>query len=129
MNKNWQIIKSTKWGKTDDYEKIGAKLAKEYTLEELETLQEFYEDKRAKLCTKLDKYSEKRDDKYDYWGCSDDGFWDLTAHIVGLGEVEYNKVLKNPELAKKRSDKGDYQENFGYCLSYAIELKEEAENS
>jgi hypothetical protein len=50
--------------------------------------------------------------------CSDDGFSDLLAHIVGLGKEEYCAVLENPKLAFDRANKHDYEESFAYCIPY-----------
>lgn len=50
--------------------------------------------------------------------CSDDGFSDLTAHIVGLGRKEYEACMKDPMRAIKRGQEYRYEENFGYCLPY-----------
>jgi hypothetical protein len=52
---------------------------------------------------------------------SDDGWSDCMSHIVGLGKDEFEKTLKNPELAWERSMAGygkprGYQESFLYCI-------------
>lgn len=52
---------------------------------------------------------------YKWPQCSDDSFWDLTSHIVGLGEDVYLKVLKNPETIVEYLN--EYEENFSYCFS------------
>lgn len=46
---------------------------------------------------------------------SDDGFWDLCAHIVGLGKETYESVCNNP---KKILEYPDYKENFEYLSRY-----------
>ena len=53
---------------------------------------------------------------------SDDGFWDLCAHIVGCGEKVYNKVLNNPKLILKFHD---YVENFEYVFDTYTEYAKE----
>ena len=45
---------------------------------------------------------------------SDDGLWDLTAHIVGLGKEVYYKVVNDPVLIVNYKD--DCVENFGYAF-------------
>ena len=46
---------------------------------------------------------------------SDDGFWDLCSHIVGLGKETYEDVCSNPE---KILEYPDYVENFEYLFQY-----------
>ena len=45
---------------------------------------------------------------------SDDGFWDLCAHIVGLGKKAYENVCENPEKILEYSN---YVENFEYLFN------------
>jgi len=47
---------------------------------------------------------------------SDDGLWDLCAHIVGLGKEEYEAALLNPRIIVDRGRSNKYRENFGYCF-------------
>lgn len=44
----------------------------------------------------------------------DDGFWDLCAHIVGLGKKTYEAACDNPE---KILEYPDYVENFEYLFN------------
>lgn len=48
--------------------------------------------------------------------CSDDGFSDVIYHVIGLGQKEYEKVLKNPVLLETRYRNEDYKESFAYCF-------------
>lgn len=54
---------------------------------------------------------------------SDDAFWDLCAHIVGLGKDVYYKCLSNPCLAFEYVK--DTKENFEYI--FYDEIKSEPE--
>ena len=52
---------------------------------------------------------------------SDDGFSDVCYHIVGLGEKEYNRCVKNPLLIEERYNSkygnvSGYKESFAYCF-------------
>lgn len=49
---------------------------------------------------------------------SDDGYWDLCAHIVGLGETIFNNVKKDPMFILKYEN--EYRENFEYIFSRAL---------
>ena len=46
---------------------------------------------------------------------SDDSFWDLTSHIVGLGKDVYISVLKDPKTIENYLD--TYKENLSYCFN------------
>jgi hypothetical protein len=56
-------------------------------------------------------------------GCGDDGFNDLRAMIVGIGKLEYEAVMADPERAYNRatapygSPEG-YRESFAYAIPY-----------
>jgi hypothetical protein len=118
-NKFWPIVDKINWGSRgiDDLEDCQKILKDLLSIEEIKQMDDWYDDKRKKLCRKLEKHAkEKCGNKHGYYPVSDDGYWDLTAHIVGLGEAVYKENLKNPELAKTRATKRDYQENFGYCF-------------
>ena len=54
-------------------------------------------------------------------GLSDDTYHDLLSHIIGLGETEFNKTLKNPHRLKPIVDRRNYRENFFYCLPLALD--------
>jgi hypothetical protein len=77
---------------------------------------EFFRGVQRVLMQALNDYSEFLGKLYCYYGVSDDGFNDLTAHIIGLGQGELKRVLNNPDLAKERADRGAYEENFLYCF-------------
>ena len=58
-------------------------------------------------------------------GISDDSWWDVKAHIVGLGEETYNFAVKHPEAIKLMFIDNDqfsfkYYENFEYCVNNYI---------
>jgi hypothetical protein len=49
--------------------------------------------------------------------CDDAAFDDLTAHIIALGQEEYDRVMANPELSFERALRGDFRaESFAYWL-------------
>jgi hypothetical protein len=62
-------------------------------------------------------------------GCSDDGYDDLTHHIIGLGEKEYYKHLNNKKLVQKMADDRNYEENYAYCLPYDEDYSEAGQYS
>ena len=115
----WKIINQCNWGMDFDCDRIKDFLINYYTKSERRELHDFCRKKIKKLYRTFEKYSlEKFGDKYSNFYVSDDGMSDLTAHIVGLGEEEYNKVIKNPELARKRAKNREYKENFMYSFHF-----------
>ena len=46
----------------------------------------------------------------------DDSYEDLRAHIIGMGRKEFQKVMRNPELAYDRAVDGKYTESFSYAI-------------
>jgi hypothetical protein len=117
--KFWPIVDKISWdGRTHhELEECQSLLRGLLSIGEIKEMEDWYNEKRGKLCRKLEKYAkEKCGYKHGYYPVSDDGYWDLTAHIVGLGEKRYKENLKNPELAKERAEKREYLENFGYCF-------------
>ena len=59
---------------------------------------------------------------------SDDTFWDVTSHIVGMGKTMYEFAMNNPEVVNFVAMKKDYMENFEYAFDAAsFEMDEESE--
>ena len=73
---------------------------------------------RVILQNAIREYSQKEYGKrYSFPHVSDDSFWDLTAHIVGLGENVYRDILANPQKIKTYADTYNFTENFEYSFS------------
>lgn len=116
----WKIIELANWKEDKDYKEIGTLWKKILKPEIIEETEKFYSEKLSEIKEVLETHAlEKTGKRYGYYGVSDDGFWDLSAHIIGLGEDFYNRVLQNPEIAKELADNRDYEENFGYIFQYA----------
>lgn len=47
-------------------------------------------------------------------GVGDDGFWDLCAHIIGLGYKVHESIINDPMLLINYED--EYVENFEYIF-------------
>ena len=91
------------------YDKVGEFCVNNYSLKETILLQNFVVEKRKELQNKLrDKIK----------NISDDGFWDLCSHIVGLGESMYDLCIKYPEIAQILIN--DKKENFEYGFTKAV---------
>lgn len=114
----WKILEYADWGNNTDHKAIRADMDEVFTKKAMELVENFYRIKLQILKDHLELHAyEKTGNFHGYYGVSDDGFWDLRAHIIGLGEVAYNDVFENPELAKVMADNKLYVENFGYIFN------------
>ena len=116
-NELWKIITDLGWGtKTVDYRKLNDRLHSDYEIY-FHELSEFVQKRRAEVKNALNEYQRKNTKNINFYGLGDDGFWDLTAHIVGLGVKKYKEVINNPLIAKKMADDRDFKENFQYIFN------------
>ena len=116
VNRAWEIIGEIGWGvKTVDYKHLRKIMDTVYKSEN-DALQSFVKEKREQLVKRLNEYAERVGSKRTYYGVSDDSFWDLTAHIVGLGRAKYNEVFAKPKIAKQMAADKAYKENFQYIF-------------
>lgn len=125
-NKFWNIINIIDWESACNETKYPYEITRErfkgfindnniddyFVREIIETAKAY----RKILVTKVREYSfDTCGNRYSFPDVSDDRLWDLTAHIVGLGEKVYNKIMKHPELIEKY--KNSYKENFEYTFN------------
>ena len=111
----WNLVNEIGWGtKTTDNKMIKRTLHKEYNQEFLDAMKDIAVRQRRALATIMDEHALKETGSIaSYWGVSDDSFWDLTSHIVGLGKEVYDFICKNPIYAKTIK----YEENFEYMFN------------
>ena len=110
----WSVIDSIGWGrKSTDYKQISQELETIYSAEFLHALKEFVLAKRKELQQHLvNAFKGDGTNVYKILKVSDDGFYDLTAHIVGLGESTYQMVIEHPSYISGIQ----YKENFEYIF-------------
>jgi len=129
----WNLVEEIGWGtKTTDTKKLKRTLRREYNEEFINAMKDNALRQRRALATIMDEHALKETGSIaSYWGVSDDSFWDLTAHIVGLGKEVYDFICKNPIYAKTIK----YKENFEYIFNeepkkeyMADEVEEKAED-
>lgn len=121
-NTYWKMIEEIGWEKHERFYRGGYKteteeLLKKYPKELVLVLGEFARNQRMRLKEVLNQYSINKIGSLDYYGLGDDSFWDLTAHIVGLGHKKYYQVLNDPEIARTMARNADFVENFEYIFS------------
>lgn len=112
-DKYWKMIDEIGWEfKTTDYNKIGKKLLKKYSIKEIHELQEFVYEKYSIMYNTLRT-------EWLYWrtiNLSDDSYSDLCASIVGQGRLIYNAVRKRPGIAISIAEMYAFSESFLYCF-------------
>lgn len=112
----WNLIKEIGWCKGADRTELAIALQQRVPEEELVRLEAFAKTKRRTLQGALDAYAEIIGQPHGFWNIGDDSFWDVTAHIVGLGKEEFLKALRDPLLVRDRIHAHDYAENFEYVF-------------
>lgn len=113
----WQEIEALKWGIDFNYERIANELAV-LPPDTSKAIKKFARGMQRNLMEAIKDWEEENR-TLDI--CSDDGFNDVTAHIVGLGEQAFNAAIENPVLVETRynAEYGTaegYTENFNYSF-------------
>lgn len=110
----WTDIKPFGWGtKTTDHVAIERRLLREWTPEKARKAQDVFQHLQSKMFKALRNVRE----------VSEDSFGDLVAHIIGLGQAEYEAVLADPMLAQERASTGNYAESFSYALPFSTSFE------
>lgn len=121
----WKIIEDLNWGyycmlyernitNKKPYKVLREEIKKKYILS-YEEISLFVKDKRRNLQNYLRNWRKKQTEQYDFG--SDDGFWDVTTHVIGLGKNFYNFIIKNPYYISEMYRKNLYIENFEYSFN------------
>lgn len=117
LSKFWSTTEPFGWGtKTTDSEAIKVALLRQLTPLEADAIRSQFD----KLTHAL---SQALRAKHIRLECGDDSYWDLMAHVVGLGRAEYEKALADPQLLKARCDSGKFTESFAYALPHASDFE------
>ena len=113
--KFWEFVELAKW--PCDYNKAKIMYRKLLSKEECAEFRKI----KSRFYKAMDAYISEKDPDNDL-GLGDDGYNDLLSHIIGLGEDNYKKCLKDFELVKKLSE--TYKESFDYCIPYDFDYDE-----
>lgn len=117
----WKLVDEIGWAtKTTDYEKVRAELMSAFDVTMATQVNEVFSELQQQLADSIDRW-ERRSGRQLPVG--DDSFSDLRAHIIGLGQKEFDAVIKNPELAMNRAAAHQFKESFGYCLPYPSDFE------
>ena len=119
----WKIIDNCGWGtESTDYTAIKVKLMKFFDFDAL-AMDEFSKEVQKKTGILYKLIMAYEESSRTSCGLGDDGFSDLLAHIVGLGQTEYDAVIKEPKLAVDRAQAWEYVESFGYAVPSRYDLQ------
>ena len=111
----WRLIEDATWKVDHDYDRIGNEWS-ELDEDIFNQLEEFARQKQAELANKFEA-AWLGNDGGGGFDCSDDGWSDLTADVVGRGEEFYNSVTAN--MLREMADVDDYEENFMYSFHFS----------
>ena len=121
--RKWQLIEEIGWywkaKEETPNDKVAKYLMENYSTNDIVELKNFVVRNRLKLQGFILGYCKSSPKEFrDRIHLSDDGLWDFSSHIVGLGEVMYNYVIDHPECIVELQK--DYVENFEYGFDKAI---------
>lgn len=112
----WEAVAEIGWGtKTTDYKVVEKAILKNWDNEFIHSFDALMSEFRWELARKVEEFEDRNEVSC---GCGDDGFSDLTHHVVGLGQEAYEAAMKDPMLVVKRGQKYDYVESFSYCIPH-----------
>ena len=119
----WKLIEEIGWywkaKEENPNDEVAKYLMENYSTNDIVELKNFVVRHRLKLQGFILGYCKSSPKEFrDRIRLSDDGLWDFSSHIVGLGEVMYNYVIDHPDCIVELQK--DYAENFEYGFDKAI---------
>lgn len=115
----WETVALLGWGSWSvDYKRIQMLMRKGFDAETIKSLRTFVYHKVGEIDIAVKAWENRiRDLSIG----SDDGYSDVRYHVVGLGELEFNKVIADPTVLEKRYNAtygtaDGYKESFAYCF-------------
>lgn len=119
----WKLIEEIGWywkaKEETPNDEVAKYLMENYSTNDIVELKNFVVRHRLKLQGFILGYCKSSPKEFrDRIRLSDDGLWDFSSHIVGLGEVMYNYVIDHPDCIIELQK--DYVENFEYGFDKAI---------
>lgn len=112
----WEAVEEIGWGTPtkEFFEQIKSQIFSAWSEEFFHSFTKLLYEKKNALARRIEVFEEANDTSC---GVGDDGFSDLTSHIVGLGRREYEATMKDPWCAIHRASNWEFQESFLYCFS------------
>lgn len=126
----WKIVDGLGWGtRTTDYDAIKQLLMQRLSAQQSEEMRTTFARLREQLRGAMTDRAAGM--SIDMWNLGDDSFDDLISHIIGLGQREYERVLRDPQRAMPRARLGAHGPRSGFTesFSYVIPWEEDYEVS
>jgi hypothetical protein len=124
QDKFWSIVAQADWDKHRDVALCKRIIRKALpTIEDITAFRAKLIEVRHDLCCRIEQHEQKQGQLI---GLSDDGFFDLTAHIIGAGRGVYQATCDNPALAVQRTKDRDFVESFFYVIPHEDDYDERA---
>ena len=115
----WEAVAEIGWGtKTTDYKVVEKAILKNWDNEFISSFQSHLGEFQGQLCEEVESFENRNGVSCD---CGDDGFSDLTNHVVGLGKEAFEAAMADPMLVVRRGQEYDYAESFSYCIPHVSE--------
>lgn len=120
-SKFWADIAPLGWGtRSTDYKKMKKHLMKVWDKAEADAAGDTFSRLKGQLSRVIDGWVR---DTGKELGLGDDGYDDLISHIIGLGQREYERVLKKPSLAYDLAVSGKFKESFAYVMPWKADYE------
>jgi hypothetical protein len=115
VEKFWELVGRADWAnrQAEPLDQIRAEMMRALSPAEAEAMYDTFLELKADLAVAIEAYEAATGTSA---GVGDDGFDDLTSHIVGLGREEYERNLASPSLAVERGQRYDFRESFAYVV-------------
>lgn len=116
----WAIIEGLGWGRrTTNHKAIQKDLMSRLSPQQADKMRRLLDKKTSQLARSITLWEKENETL----PVGDDSYSDLLAHIVGMGRKEFEKTLRNPELAYERALKDDFKESFSYAVPDAADYR------
>lgn len=114
----WEIVDKLNWSNDRDFNKHAKRIySGEFGNPQVINYQ--FQLLASNLKRKLNEAQSKY--KMSHIPLGDDGYDDLIAHIIGLGQKTYKNTLVKPQIAYDRVIRNDFDEGFQYCFNEPYE--------
>lgn len=111
---NWAVLSKKKRG----YEKGKRYMLENFTAKRGKEISDFVGERFSELYKRINEYEQANDCHCGMYG-GDDSFGDMIHHVIGLGELNFNAIMKDPTLLNCLES----VESFSYCMPYDEDYK------
>ena len=120
----WSIVAKVDWDRHRDVDLCKRLMRKLLpTTEDMAAFRLKYDEVRSHLYWCIEQHEDKVGKLV---GLSDDGFSDMTAHVIGSGRGVYQATCNNPAFAVQRANDRDFEESFLFTIPHEDDYDERA---